>query len=86
VTLPTLPDPLSGVVQITPTLAGGPLDHVELWIDGSLTQTVTSAPWTLSWDTTGVTAGQHVLAVRAVGPRGRATAAITPVQVQQPQP
>ena len=84
VTLPPLPDPLGGVVQITPTLAGGPLDHVELWVDGTLTQTVAAAPWTLTWDTTMVAAGQHVLAVRAVGPRGRATAAITLVQVQQP--
>jgi hypothetical protein len=47
-----------------------------------LTQTATAAPWTLTWDVTAVTPGQHVLAVRAVGPRGRATAAILPVTIE----
>jgi hypothetical protein len=83
VTLPALPEPLTGNVQITPTLAGGAVDHVELWIDGVLTQTATAAPWTLTWT---ATPGQHTLAVRAVAPRGRATAAITLVQVPEPPP
>jgi hypothetical protein len=81
VTLPDLP-PLVGVVPIEPELSGGPVARVELWIDGVLTQTATAEPWTLTWDVTAVTPGQHVLAVRAVGPRGRATAAIVPITIE----
>jgi hypothetical protein len=81
VTLPELP-PLVGVVPIQPELSGGPVARVELWIDGVLTQTATTEPWTLTWDVTAVTPGQHVLAVRAVGPRRRATAAIQLVTIE----
>jgi hypothetical protein len=81
VALPELP-PLTGVVPIQPELSGGPVARVELWIDGVLTQTATAAPWALTWDVTAVTPGAHVLAVRAVGPRGRATAAIVPVTIE----
>jgi hypothetical protein len=84
VTLPALAEPLTGVVTIAPQLSGGPVAKVELWIDGTVVQTATAAPWTLTWDTTTVAPGEHTLAVRAVGPRGRATAAITPVTVQPP--
>jgi N-acetylmuramoyl-L-alanine amidase/Bacterial Ig domain len=78
VTLPELP-PLGGVVSIEPQLAGGPVARVELWIDGAVVQTATEAPWTLTWDATTVPPGQHTLAVRAVGPRGRAGAAVVVV-------
>jgi N-acetyl-anhydromuramyl-L-alanine amidase AmpD len=81
VTLPSLP-PLTGVVTIQPQLSGGPVARVELWIDGVLTQTATAEPWALTWDVSTVTPGQHVVAVRAVGPRGRATAAIVPVVIE----
>jgi hypothetical protein len=80
VTLPELP-PLTGVVPIQPELSGGPAARVELWIDGVLTQIAAEEPWTLTWDTTSVAPGPHTLAVRAVGPRGRATAAILTVTV-----
>jgi hypothetical protein len=83
VTLPELP-PLTGVVTIQPELSGGPVARVELWIDGVLTQTAAAEPWTLTWDVTSVTPGTHILAVRAVGPRGRATAAIEPVEIGAP--
>jgi len=78
VTLPELP-PLTDVVTLEPELSGGPVARVELWIDGTVVQTATEAPWTLTWDTTTVAPGQHTLAVRAVGPRGRATAAVVVV-------
>jgi hypothetical protein len=81
VTLPELP-PLVGVVPIQPELSGGPVARVELWIDGVLTQTATAEPWPLTWDVSAVPPGRHVLAVRAVGPRGRATATILPVTIE----
>ena len=80
----TLPDPLppfTGVVSLTPLLTGGPVARVELWIDGAVVQTVEAAPWTLTWDTATAAAGEHTLALRAVGPRGKATAAIAVVTV-----
>jgi hypothetical protein len=85
VELPELPAELSGVVPIDPILDGR-VASLELWIDGAVVQTVTAAPWVLSWDTTTVTPGQHTLAVRAVGPTGKARAAITQVQVPEPPP
>ena len=84
-----LPEPLpppTGVVSLTPTLAGGPVAQVELWIDGAVVQTGGASPWTLTWDTSTAGPGQHTLAIRAVGPRGRATAVITVVTVPAPQP
>ena len=77
VTLPVLPQ-LTGVVTIQPTLGGGPVARVELWIDGYVVQTVTAAPWTLTWT---ATPGDHTLAVRAVGPKGAAGATATLVTV-----
>jgi hypothetical protein len=84
--LVTLPEPaggavVSGVLQLQPQLSGGPVARVELWIDGVLTQTADAAPWSLAWDTATVPPGEHVLAVRAVGPLGKATAAIVVVTV-----
>lgn len=83
VTLPLLPDVLAGVIQISPLLAGGPVDRVELWIDGAVVQTATAAPWTLTWDTSTVSPGPHTLAVRAVGAglRGQPAAAVSVVTV-----
>jgi hypothetical protein len=79
VALPELP-PLAGVVTIDPILDGR-VASLELWIDGAVVQTVTAAPYVFSWDTATVTPGQHTLAVRAVGPTGKARAAITTVTV-----
>jgi len=72
-----------GVVSLTPNLDGRVV-RVELWIDGAVVQTAEGSPWTLTWDTSTVTPGQHVLAIRAVGPTGLAAAAVTLVQVQAP--
>jgi hypothetical protein len=81
VTLPDPLPPLTGVVSLTPELGGGPVAKVELWVDGVVVQTVESEPWTLTWDTTTVAPGQHTLAIRAVGPRGKTAAAIAVVTV-----
>jgi hypothetical protein len=84
VALPELP-PLVGVVTIDPILDGR-VARLELWIDGTVVQTVTSAPFTFTLDTSTLAPGDHTLAVRAVGPTGAARAAITPAQVPEPPP
>ena len=81
VTLPDPLPPLTGLVPLTPLLGGGPVAKVELWIDGAVVQTVEAAPWTLTWDVSAMTPGQHTLAIRVVGPRGRAAAAVTVVTI-----
>lgn len=83
VSLPPELPVFTGVVSLTPLLDGRVV-RVELWIDGAVVQTVEGSPWTLTWDTSTVAPGQHVLAVRAVGPTGKARAAITLVQVPAP--
>jgi hypothetical protein len=85
VELPDLSAPLSGVVQIDPILDGR-VASLELWVDGAVVQTVTAAPYVFSWDTATVAPGQHTLAVRALGPTGKARAAITQVTVAAPAP
>ena len=57
---------------------------MKVWIDGAVVQTLTAAPFVFSWDTTTVAPGQHVLAIRAVGPTGKARAAIALVNVAPP--
>ena len=39
--------------------------RVELYVDGVLVSTVTSAPYLYSWNTSGLTAGAHTLAAKA---------------------
>jgi N-acetyl-anhydromuramyl-L-alanine amidase AmpD len=75
---------VSGVVQLAPVLAGGPVAKVELWIDGSVVATATAEPWTLAWDASTAAPGTHTVAVRAVGPRGGATAKVVVVNVDRP--
>jgi hypothetical protein len=83
VSLPPELPAFTGVVSLTPLLDGRVV-RVELWIDGAIVQAVEGSPWTLTWDTSTVTPGQHVLAVRAVGPTGKASAAIALVEVPPP--
>jgi hypothetical protein len=85
VSLPPELPPFAGVVSLTPNL-NGRVVRVELWIDGAVAQTVDAAPWTLTWDTSTVTPGQHTLAIRAVGPTSKSAAAITLVQVGPASP
>jgi hypothetical protein len=78
------PPTASGVVPLLPELSGGPVSRVELWVDGVVVQTSTSAPWALEWDATGAAPGEHTVAIRAVGPRGKAGATIAVVSVGSP--
>lgn len=80
-TLPEPLPPLAGLVSLTPVLGGGPVSKVEFWVDGAIVQTVEAAPWTLTWT---AVPGQHTLAIRAVGPRGNATADVRLVDVPVP--
>jgi hypothetical protein len=75
---------VSGTVQLTPVLAGGPATKVELWVDGTVVATATAEPWTLEWDSSTVAPGTHTVAVRAVGPRGAASAKVVVVNVVAP--
>jgi hypothetical protein len=83
VSLPPELPVFTGVVSLTPLLDGRVV-RVELWIDGAVVQSVDAPPWTLTWDTSTVAPGQHVLAIRAIGPSGKASAAVTLVQVPLP--
>ena len=65
----------------------GPIARLQFVVDGSVLTTATREPWSTTWDTTGVTPGTHVLAVRALVQDGRVAASATvSVTVEQPQP
>jgi hypothetical protein len=81
-----LPETATGPVSLQPELSGGPAVRVELWVDGVVVQTAAAAPWTLTWDPAGLAPGPHTVAVRAVGPRGAATATIATITVAPPAP
>ncbi|HEX8435936.1 Ig-like domain-containing protein [Archangium sp.] len=57
---------VGGVVQVSATADDlGGVERVELYADGVLLGTDTSAPYSVSWDTPGVTEGAHTLFAKA---------------------
>ncbi len=55
--------------------------RVELYIDGVLNSTDTTAPYSFTWDTSGVAAGTHALQARAYDAAGNIASATIDVNV-----
>ena len=77
---PTANSTVSGFVPIAATATDNvAVDHVDYLIDGQVAATLTSGPYTYSWNSRAVSNGAHTIAVRAVDLAGnsRTTTAIT---------
>lgn len=72
ITSPSNNDTITGdSVEIRAEVSGDcTVDYVEFYIDTVLVDTVSSAPYTYTWDTTGNLEGLHVLEVRAYATTG----------------
>ena len=68
-----------GVMDVTTSIVGGVAPYsAQLLVDGAASGApVTSAPYTLSWNTTGLGEGQHTLAVRVTDALGHTTTSST---------
>jgi hypothetical protein len=65
----------------------GPVARVQFVVDGSVLATLTSEPWTTTWDSATAAPGTHVLNVRALTKDGRTGATSTvSVTVAAPAP
>jgi N-acetyl-anhydromuramyl-L-alanine amidase AmpD len=67
--------------QVTGTVA-----RVEFVVDGAVRATLTTAPWSFSWDTAAEPAGRHVALVRAIAADGRSAELAATVEVVSPAP
>ncbi len=57
---------VKGNVSLNPNVADvSGIGRVELWVDGSLTTNTTTPPYAFTWNTTGLTSGQHTIKLRA---------------------
>lgn len=74
ITAPAANAKLKGTVNVTANASddSGTVSKVELYIDGGTTPvaTDTSSPFSLSWNTTSVSNGNHTLTVKAYDPSG----------------
>jgi hypothetical protein len=62
---------VTGVVPLAATATGNQgVARVDFYVDGTMLGTDTSAPYELSWDSTGVAEGAHSLTVKAYGTDG----------------
>jgi chitodextrinase len=74
---------VSGTVQVQASASDNVgVTKITLAVDGSLTSTLTSGPWTFSVDTTGLAAGDHTLTATAYDAAGNSTGALSSVTVQ----
>ena len=69
ITSPTDGSDVSGVVTVNGTV-GGNLSKVELYLDWNLLQTATTTPFSFSWNTSGVSTGNHIVAAMAYDTAG----------------
>lgn len=73
ITSPVNGSTVSGTVKIAASTADdSQISHVDFYIDGTPIGTSTTAPYSYSWNTTGVVSGTHVLNVRAYDKAGNA--------------
>ncbi len=79
---------LTGIVDVTLTASDDQsLDYVEVILDGSVLETLTSGPFIYSWNTATVSNGLHDLSARAVDSSGNETSTSTiVVDVQNTTP
>ncbi|HZH18491.1 MAG TPA: Ig-like domain-containing protein [Archangium sp.] len=71
ITAPSSNAYVTGLVPLAATATGGQgVARVDFYVDGTLLGTDTSAPYELSWDSTGVAEGAHSLTAKAYGTDG----------------
>jgi archaellum component FlaF (FlaF/FlaG flagellin family) len=74
VTSPTAGALLSGTVNLTANASDNvAVDHVDFLVDGKVVATATSAPYSVSWNSTSVPDGLHTVTARAVDSAGNST-------------
>jgi peptidoglycan/xylan/chitin deacetylase (PgdA/CDA1 family) len=87
VTSPTAGSTVSGNVTLSATVSGIAVDHVNFLVDGNLVGTVTTSPYTMTWDSTQVPDGQHTVVAQAYDASNNMTAsAPTTVSVSNGAP
>jgi N-acetyl-anhydromuramyl-L-alanine amidase AmpD len=67
---------VSGLVSWAPLLTGR-VRAVEFHVDGLLRAALTAPPFEWAWDAGAETPGEHLLALRVVGPKGKVEASVT---------
>jgi parallel beta-helix repeat protein len=71
ITSPPDQSTVSGTVNVQGNArSGNSISKVEFYVDWLLAQTVSSSPFSFSWNTTGVAAGQHTVAAMAYDKQG----------------
>lgn len=89
ITNPVNNETVSGTVPVAATATANlPIASVQFFLDGqALGSPVTTAPYSISWDTTKVSAGTHVLSAQATDTNGDVgTSSNVTVTVQNPPP
>ena len=81
--LPVQAQVIAAPVTLTPEVAGSVV-RVDYLLDGNTIASASAAPWTWTWDPSGVAPGLHELTVRATGPNGRSDTATIDVVVRPP--
>jgi subtilisin family serine protease len=82
---PTASATVSGSIQIQGTAADNSgIVNVELWIDGVLSTSVSSSPFSFTWNSAGIANGTHTLSVKAYDPAGNVGQASISVSVSNP--
>ena len=71
-------------VEISASDAGSGIRNVELYINGTLILNLTTSPYTLGWNTTGLSAGNYVLEAHAFDMAGNTDVASVTVQIESP--
>lgn len=81
-TAPGAGSTVSGVVPVTVSVTGGSgSDQVKLLLNGNQLKTLTTSPFTYSWDTTALAPGGYTLQADATDASGHAASTVINVQV-----
>ncbi|HEV8462613.1 MAG TPA: chitobiase/beta-hexosaminidase C-terminal domain-containing protein [Gaiellaceae bacterium] len=88
-TAPSTGDVLSGTVPLSATVTGPTPDRVDFLADGTVVGSAGTAPYTINWDSTTVSDGQHSIKAQAVVGATRTdsnTATVTVQNITPPPP